>query len=66
VQVLQPTSHGFSLRFTFFTKEQRFVEYEYIMAGYFDHIISSNSYFDLELLEINPTDLKNDIKEFLN
>ena len=63
---LQPTSHGFPLEIYFFTKEQRFVEYEYIMADIFDHIISSVVYFDLELLEI-PTDLKSiDNKEFLN
>jgi miniconductance mechanosensitive channel len=63
---LQPTSHGFPLEIYFFTKEQRFVEYEYIMADIFDHIISAVVFFDLELLEI-PTDFKtNDNKEFLN
>ncbi|MFT7351989.1 MAG: miniconductance mechanosensitive channel [Flavobacterium sp.] len=63
---LQPTSHGFPLEIYFFTREQRFVEYEYIMADIFDHIISSVVYFDLELLEI-PTDFKTiDNKEFLN
>jgi miniconductance mechanosensitive channel len=63
---LQPTSHGFPLEIYFFTKEQRIVEYEYIMADIFDHIIASVVYFDLELLEI-PTDLRtNENKEFLN
>jgi miniconductance mechanosensitive channel len=63
---LQPTSHGFPLEIYFFTKEQRIVEYEYIMADIFDHIIASVVYFNLELLEI-PTDLRtNENKEFLN
>jgi miniconductance mechanosensitive channel len=63
---LQPTSHGFPLEIYMFTKEQRFVEYEYIMSDIFDHIMASVAYFDLELLEI-PTDLQTvDNKEIPN
>ena len=52
---LQPTPHGIPLEIYVFSKDQRFVQYEYIMADIFDHIIASISYFDLEIYEL-PTD----------
>ncbi|WP_298117144.1 mechanosensitive ion channel domain-containing protein [Flavobacterium sp.] len=52
---LQPTPHGMPLEIYVFSKDQRFVEYEYIMADIFDHIIASIAYFDLEIYEM-PTD----------
>lgn len=52
---LQPTSHGIPLEVYAFTKDQRFEEYEYVMADIFDHIIASISFFDLEIYEL-PTD----------
>ncbi len=52
---LQPTAQGIPLEIYTFSKDQRFIEYEYIMSDIFDHIIASISYFDLELFEL-PTD----------
>ena len=52
---LQPTSHGMPLEIYVFSKDQRFEQYEYIMADIFDHIIASIAYFDLEIYEM-PTD----------
>ena len=52
---LQPTAHGIPLEIYAFSKDQRFEQYEYIMADIFDHIIASISYFDLEIYEM-PTD----------
>ena len=52
---LQPTAHGIPLEIYAFSKDQRFVQYEYIMSDIFDHIIASISYFDLEIYEL-PTD----------
>jgi miniconductance mechanosensitive channel len=49
---LQPTPQGIPLEIYAFSKDQRFVEYEYIMADIFDHIIASVVYFDLEIFEI--------------
>jgi miniconductance mechanosensitive channel len=52
---LQPTPHGIPLEIYAFTKDQRFQQYEFVMADVFDHIIASISYFDLEIYEM-PTD----------
>lgn len=52
---LQPTPHGMPLEIYVFSKDQRFEQYEYIMADIFDHIIASIVYFDLEIYEM-PTD----------
>jgi miniconductance mechanosensitive channel len=52
---LQPTQYGIPLEIYVFSKDQRFVQYEYIMADIFDHIIASTVYFDLEIFEL-PTD----------
>jgi miniconductance mechanosensitive channel len=55
---LQPTAHGIPLEIYAFSKDQRFEQYEYIMADIFDHIIASIAYFDLEIYEM-PTDKNN-------
>lgn len=55
---LQPTAHGIPLEIYAFSKDQRFEQYEYIMADIFDHIIASIIYFDLEIYEM-PTDKNN-------
>lgn len=55
---LQPTAHGIPLEIYAFSKDQRFEQYEYIMADIFDHIIASIVYFDLEIYEM-PTDKNN-------
>ena len=52
---LQPTPHGIPLEIYTFSKDQRFEQYEYIMADIFDHIIAAIVYFDLEIFEL-PTD----------
>ena len=49
---LQPTAQGIPLEIYAFSKDQRFEQYEHIMADIFDHIIASVAYFDLELYEI--------------
>ena len=49
---LQPTSQGIPMEIYVFTKDKRFVNFEYIMADIFDHIIASVSYFDLEIFEL--------------
>lgn len=55
---LQPTAQGIPLEIYTFSKDQRFEQYEYIMADIFDHIIASIVYFDLEIYEM-PTDKSN-------
>lgn len=50
---LQPTAQGIPLEIYTFSKDQRFEEYEHIMADIFDHIIASVAYFDLELYEMS-------------
>lgn len=55
---LQPTAQGIPLEIYAFSKDQRFEQYEYIMADIFDHIIASIVYFDLEIYEM-PTDKNN-------
>jgi miniconductance mechanosensitive channel len=55
---LQPTSQGIPLEIYAFSKDQRFEQYEHIMADIFDHIIASIAYFDLELFEITSDKLK--------
>lgn len=53
---LQPTAQGIPLEIYAFSQDQKFENYEYIMADIFDHIIASINYFDLELFE-NPTEI---------
>ncbi len=48
---LQPTPHGIPLEIYAFSSDKRFVNYEYIMADIFDHVIASVPYFDLEIFE---------------
>lgn len=49
---LQPTAQGIPLEIYAFSKDQRFEQYEHIMADIFDHIIASVAYFDLEIYEM--------------
>ncbi len=49
---LQPTSQGIPLEIYTFSKDQRFEQYEYIMADIFDHIFASIPYFDLQIYEM--------------
>ncbi|MGL2994552.1 mechanosensitive ion channel family protein [Flavobacterium sp. TSSA_36] len=59
---LQPTSHGMPLEIYAFSTDKRWINYEYIMADIFDHVIASVPYFYLELYEMpsNSTFLKTD------
>ncbi|PHR72169.1 MAG: mechanosensitive ion channel protein MscS [Lutibacter sp.] len=49
---LAPTSQGVPIEVYAFSKDKRWENYEYIMADIFDHLLSSVTYFDLELFEL--------------
>ncbi len=49
---LQPTSQGIPLEIYVFSKDKKWMNYEYIMSDIFDHIIASVSFFDLEIFEL--------------
>ncbi len=51
---LQPTEKGIPIEIYVFTSDKRWINYEYIMADIFDHIIASVPYFGLEIFEL-PT-----------
>lgn len=51
---LQSSEFGVPLEIYAFSKDKTWVNYEYIMADIFDHIIASVVYFDLEIYEL-PT-----------
>ena len=51
VRQLAPTSEGLPLEIYAFASDKRWENYEHIMADIFDHVLSSVSYFDLELFE---------------
>ena len=52
---LQPTPQGMPLEIYVFSKDQRFEQYEFVMADIFDHIIAAVPYFDLEVFELAST-----------
>lgn len=49
---LQPTEKGIPIEIYAFTSDKRWVNYEYIMADIFDHIIAAVPYFGLEIFEL--------------
>lgn len=49
---LQPTEKGIPIEVYAFSNDKRWINYEYIMADIFDHIIASVPYFDLEIYEL--------------
>ena len=51
---LQPTDKGIPLEIYVFTADKRWLNYEYIMADIFDHVIAAVGHFDLEVFEL-PT-----------
>jgi miniconductance mechanosensitive channel len=53
VRYLQPTEFGIPLEIYCFSKDKVWENYEHIMADIMDYVISSVSYFDLEILELN-------------
>ncbi|QYJ67732.1 mechanosensitive ion channel family protein [Flavobacterium litorale] len=54
---LQPTEKGIPIEIYAFTSDKRWVNYEYIMADIFDHVIASVKYFDLEIFELPSNDI---------
>lgn len=51
VRQLEPTGQGWPIEIYAFSSDKRWENYEHIMSDIFDHIVSSVSYFDLELFE---------------
>ncbi len=58
IRQLAPSSQGIPLEIYAFSKDQRWVNYEYIMADIFDHSIAAVPYFELELFELSNFDPK--------
>lgn len=52
VRQLAPTPQGLPLEIYCFSKDKRWVNYEYIMADIFDHALAAVNYFDLEIYEL--------------
>jgi len=57
VRQLAPTSQGIPIEVYAFSSDKRWLNYEYIMADIFDHVLAAVSYFDLELFELPSGDL---------
>lgn len=53
VRQLAPTPSGLPLEIYAFTSTTKWVDYEYIMADIFDHLLASASYFDLKVHEMD-------------
>jgi len=52
VRQLEPTPQGIPMEVYAFSKDQRWVNYEYIIGDIFDHVLASVSYFGLEIYEL--------------
>lgn len=52
VRQLEPTPQGIPMEIYAFSKDQRWVNYEYIIGDIFDHVLASVSYFGLEIYEL--------------
>lgn len=52
VRQLAPTANGLPLEIYAFTGTTKWVEYEYIMADIFDHLLASAKFFDLQIYEM--------------
>jgi len=52
VRQLAPTSQGLPIEVYAFSSDKRWVNYEYIMADIFDHLLAAIPYFDLEGFEL--------------
>ncbi|PWH82337.1 mechanosensitive ion channel protein MscS [Algibacter marinivivus] len=55
VRQLAPTVQGLPIEIYAFSSDKRWVNYEYIMADIFDHVLASVPYFDLEIFELPTT-----------
>jgi miniconductance mechanosensitive channel len=51
VRQLEPTGQGWPIEVYAFSSDKRWENYEHIISDIFDHVVSSISYFDLELFE---------------
>ncbi len=51
VRQLEPTAEGLPIEIYAFSSDKRWVNYEYIMADIFDHVLAAVPYFDLEIFE---------------
>ena len=54
VRHLAPTDKGIPIEIFCFSKDKRWVNYEYLQADIFDHLLAAIPYFDLEVFEL-PT-----------
>ncbi|EDP70891.1 putative transmembrane transport protein [Flavobacteriales bacterium ALC-1] len=52
VRQLEPTAQGIPMEIYAFSKDQRWINYEYIIGDIFDHVLASVTYFDLEIYEL--------------
>ncbi|MFK7833130.1 MAG: mechanosensitive ion channel family protein [Winogradskyella sp.] len=52
VRQLESTSQGIPMEIYVFSKDQRWVNYEYIVGDIFDHVLAAVTYFDLEIYEL--------------
>lgn len=52
VRQLSPTPQGIPLEIYAFSADKRWVNYEYITADIFDHLMAAIGYFDLEIFEL--------------
>ena len=52
---LPPTVKGIAIEIYAFSSDKRWVNYEYIIADIFDHLIAAVPYFDLEIMELITT-----------
>ncbi len=52
VRQLAPTTQGIPIEIYAFSSDKRWLNYEYIMADIFDHVIAATPYFDLEIFEL--------------
>lgn len=53
VRQLEPTPQGIPMEIYAFSKDQRWVNYEYIIGDIFDHVLAAVTYFDLEIYELS-------------
>ncbi|TXE11604.1 mechanosensitive ion channel [Seonamhaeicola algicola] len=52
VRQLQPTTQGLPIEIYAFSSDKRWINYEYILADIFDHVIAAVPYFELEIFEL--------------
>ncbi|MDP5081242.1 MAG: mechanosensitive ion channel family protein [Winogradskyella sp.] len=53
VRQLEPTAQGIPMEIYCFSKDQRWVNYEFIIGDIFDHVLAAVTYFDLEIYELS-------------